>query len=284
MSMRGLMAVCGAVGSFIAGAFGGWTTSLTTLCILMFIDFITGVVRAVLWQNSTKTDDGAYSSATGYKGIAKKFFILVIVYIAHRIDIEIGANYLRDGVAIAYIVNEAMSIIENLGMMGVPVPDILMQGISVLKSRNKDKDDTINLGMFLAALLAADVVLAFSFYDTYAAALPAAHEAGITVETEEKLNFDATYVEPTYNDYDIVTEREPLTAIEALDAEGNDLWFEALEDDGEGDGEIWEDDPIEYDPSIPDEELDIVEEDVELDDCPEGDESEDEEWNITETE
>lgn len=130
----------GVLGSFIAGFFGGWTTSMETLCILMLIDYITGIILSLVFHKSNKTEDGAFESNQGAKGLVRKFMVIVAVFVAHRIDIEIGANYLRDGVCTAFLVNEALSIIENLGMMGLPIPEVLTQGISVLKNRDSKKD------------------------------------------------------------------------------------------------------------------------------------------------
>lgn len=133
-----LLSITGAIGSVIAGAFGGWSTAMTTLCIFMLIDYITGVLLAIFWQKSNK-GDGSFSSALGMRGLIKKFMLLVIVFVAHRMDLAIGSNYLKDGVAIAFLVNETLSIVENAGLMGVPIPDILKRGIQVLK--NQDDED-----------------------------------------------------------------------------------------------------------------------------------------------
>ena len=130
----------GVIGSLIAGAFGGWTAGMTTLIIFMGIDYISGLVVAGVFNNSTKTANGALESKAGWKGLFRKGMTLVIVLVAHRIDIMVGATYVRDGVIIAFVANEAISIIENAGLMGIKMPTILTKAIEVLKGKAEQPD------------------------------------------------------------------------------------------------------------------------------------------------
>ena len=66
------------------------------------------------------------------------------VLIAYRLDLMIGTNYIRDAVIIAFLVNELISITENAGLMGVPLPDVLNKAIDVLQSKSKGKDGESN--------------------------------------------------------------------------------------------------------------------------------------------
>lgn len=125
----------GLVGSAIAQMFGGWSGSMTTLLILMAIDWATGLIVAGVFHTSDKTETGGLSSAVGAKGLAKKGMILVFILIANRVDLMLGTTYIRDAVCIAYIVNELISVIENADLMGVPVPEILVNAIDALKSK-----------------------------------------------------------------------------------------------------------------------------------------------------
>ena len=100
----------GVIGSVIASIFGGWSEALTTLLIVMGIDYITGVVLALVFHKSPKTETGAYESKAGWKGLFRKAMILCIIVIAHRIDlimVELGlmvsSSYVMDGVCIAFI-------------------------------------------------------------------------------------------------------------------------------------------------------------------------------------
>ena len=130
----------GVIGSLIAGVFGGWTAGMTTLIIFMGIDYVSGLVVAGVFNNSTKTVSGALESKAGWKGLFRKGMTLVIVLVAHRIDIMVGATYVRDGVVIAFVANEAISIIENAGLMGIKMPKILTKAIEVLKGKAEQPD------------------------------------------------------------------------------------------------------------------------------------------------
>lgn len=130
--------IIGAIGSVVAGLFGGWSASLTTLCIFMAIDYVTGIVVAGVFHSSPKTETGALESQTCIKGLFRKCYVLVLVLVAHRLDLEIGGCYLRDGVCIAFMASEAISIIENCGLMGMPVPETLKNAIDILKTKKEE--------------------------------------------------------------------------------------------------------------------------------------------------
>lgn len=130
-----IVATCGAVGSFVAAALGGWDHAIITLISFMLIDYFTGWILAVVFKKSHKTETGGYSSAIGLKGLCKKVMILLLVCVANMLDKQIGANYIRDGVCIAFMANEAMSIIENAGLMGLPIPEWLIKALDVLQTK-----------------------------------------------------------------------------------------------------------------------------------------------------
>lgn len=132
-----LLTVTGAVGSFIAAALGGWDAAVITLIVFMCIDFLSGWILAVVFKKSHKTESGGYSSAIGLKGLCKKVMILLLVVVANMLDKQIGATYVRDGVCIAFMLNEAMSIIENAGLMGIPIPKIITNVLDILKEKQE---------------------------------------------------------------------------------------------------------------------------------------------------
>ena len=132
-----IMIGIGTVGSFVASFFGGWTTSLSTLLIFMAIDYVTGLVVAGVFHNSKKTDSGALESRAGFKGLVRKGMILLLVLVGHRLDLATGASYIRDGVCIAFIANETISIFENAGLMGIKIPGVLVNAIDVLKKKGE---------------------------------------------------------------------------------------------------------------------------------------------------
>ncbi len=131
-------AICtavGVVGSFIASLFGGWTASLTTLLIFMAIDYVTGLVVAGVFHNSPKTETGALESRAGWKGLMRKTMILLFVLIGYRLDVAVGVTYIKDAVCIAFMANELLSIVENAGLMGLPIPAVITNAIDILKKK-----------------------------------------------------------------------------------------------------------------------------------------------------
>ena len=132
-----ICAVFGAVGAGIASAFGGWSAALTTLVIFMAIDYVSGLVLAGVFHRSSKSESGALESKAGWKGLCRKGLTLLIVVVASRLDIMLGVSFVKDAVCIAYICNEAISILENAGLMGVPIPKAIKNGIEILKKRGE---------------------------------------------------------------------------------------------------------------------------------------------------
>ena len=128
----------GAVGAGISTAFGGWTSAMTTLLIFMAIDYITGLMVAGVFKRSKKTKNGALESRVGFKGLCRKGVMLLVVLVACRLDIELHTTYIRDAVCIAFIANETLSIIENAGLMGVPIPKVITKAIELLKSKEEN--------------------------------------------------------------------------------------------------------------------------------------------------
>lgn len=133
------LAIVGAIGAFIANLFGGWNTSMTTLLIFMAIDLVTGFMVAAIFKNSPKTATGLVKSVTTWKGLCKKGVSLLFVLVGHRLDLSFGTNFIRDAVTIAFIANELISIVENAGLMGVPIPKTITDAIEVLKEKS-DKE------------------------------------------------------------------------------------------------------------------------------------------------
>ena len=130
----------GAVGGWISWLLGGWDTAVVTLLIFMSIDYISGLAVAGVFHASRKTDSGALESRAGWKGLCKKAMTLLFVLVAHRLDLVIGTTYIRDAVVIAFVANELISIVENAGLMGVPMPAAIENAIDILQKK-VDKDE-----------------------------------------------------------------------------------------------------------------------------------------------
>ena len=136
-----LCAFVGMVGAVITNLFGGWTTDMETLLIFMAVDFVTGLIVAGVFNKSEKSVSGALDSHVGWKGLCKKCVTLLFVLIAHRLDLVIGANYIRTATVIGFILNELISITENAGLMGIPLPKIITKAIEVLKHKGEENID-----------------------------------------------------------------------------------------------------------------------------------------------
>lgn len=135
-----ICAIFGIIGGFIANAFGGWSAALTTLLIFMGVDYLSGLILAGVFHASPKSEDGTLESYAGWKGLVRKGMTLLIVLIGARLDMLLGVSYIRDAMVIAFCVNELLSIIENMGLMGVPMPEILTNAIEMLKSKSEKRD------------------------------------------------------------------------------------------------------------------------------------------------
>lgn len=127
--------VLGAAGSAVAALFGGWDAGLTTLVIFMGLDYVSGLVVAGVFHKSTKTDTGTLQSSIGWKGLYRKAMTFIFVLVAHRLDLVIGSDYIRDAVIIAFIANETISLVENAGLMGLPLPAIITKAIDILQKK-----------------------------------------------------------------------------------------------------------------------------------------------------
>ena len=138
------MAVVGTIGGFIAELFGGLTIDLQTLMWFMAIDLAMGLILATFFKNSNKSDTGTLNSTSAWKGLCKKCITLLMVLVAHRLDITLGLEYIKTAVIIAFITVELISIIENAGLMGVPIPKVLEGIIDVLKQKAGENDEHQN--------------------------------------------------------------------------------------------------------------------------------------------
>ncbi len=133
-------AIIGVIGSAIASFFGGWTAAMTTLLIFMLIDYVSGLVVAGVFHKSNKTQSGSLESKAGWKGLCRKCMTFLFVLVACRLDMILGAAYIKDAVCIAFVVNELISIVENAGLMGIPIPKVITGAIDILKKKDGEDD------------------------------------------------------------------------------------------------------------------------------------------------
>lgn len=127
--------IIGLIGSAFCWAFGGWDSALAALVVCMTVDYISGSIVALVFHKSTKTESGAYNSAYGLKGLCKKGLMLLFVLVAVQIDKILGTAYARDAVCIGFCANEILSIIENLGLAGIPMPQAVTKALEQLQKK-----------------------------------------------------------------------------------------------------------------------------------------------------
>ena len=133
-----LAAVAGAIG----GLFGGWDAMMQVLVACMAIDYVTGLI--VAWMGkSPKTETGHLDSKIGFIGIAKKGLILLVVFLATRLDsvLPMDQAIFRSMMCWFYIANEGLSMLENLALAGVPFPLALKKALEQIQKRNDDPPD-----------------------------------------------------------------------------------------------------------------------------------------------
>lgn len=132
----------GVLGGAISSFIGGVDELLVTLLLFMSADYITGMIVGAVFKNSSKTEDGGLESRAGWKGLVRKFSTLILVVIAARLDIILDTDYIRSMVAFAFLANELLSVVENVGLMGVKIPKVLSNAISILNERGEVEDET----------------------------------------------------------------------------------------------------------------------------------------------
>ena len=133
------MDIAKTIGAWCAGSLlyliGGFDLFLEALLVCMVIDYLMGLTVAGIYKRSDKTDTGGLNSFVGWMGISKKITSLLFIIIAVELQKVSGLVGIREGVIIVLITNEVISIIENAGTMGIPVPEQLTQVIDVLKQK-----------------------------------------------------------------------------------------------------------------------------------------------------
>ena len=136
----GICTGIGVVGGAVAALFGGWDNALVTLVIFMAIDYMSGLVVAGIFHASNKSENGSLESRAGFKGLCRKAVTLLFVLIAARLDLVVNTTYIRDAVVIGFIANELISIVENAGLMGIPLPAVITKAIDILSTKSQEED------------------------------------------------------------------------------------------------------------------------------------------------
>lgn len=129
-----------AVGGWLGYFVGGVDGLMTALFVLMVLDYVTGVMCAVI--------DRELSSSVGFRGIFKKVLILMLVGVAHIVDLHVvgTGEALRSAVICFYLSNEGVSVLENAGHLGLPIPEKLKAILAQLHDRMEEPEETRNGG------------------------------------------------------------------------------------------------------------------------------------------
>ena len=130
-----VQAAIAAIGGYLGYFVGGVDGLMTALLIFMVLDYITGLMCAIA--------DKKLSSAVGFKGICKKVLILMLVGVAHIVDLHVvgAGDALRSAVVCFYLSNESVSMLENAAHLGLPIPEKLKSVLAQLHGRIDDIDE-----------------------------------------------------------------------------------------------------------------------------------------------
>lgn len=125
---------CAVTGGIITYAFGEWSPLLGVFIVTMAIDVVTGIAAAI------KSGKGL-SSKTGFWGLTRKGIMLMVVSLAHQVDLLLGGEAVQAGAIYFYLFNEVISITENFSVLGMPLPPVFQSLLAALKDKQRDKGE-----------------------------------------------------------------------------------------------------------------------------------------------
>lgn len=120
-------ATLGAVATY---AFGEWNELISLFLMAILVDYVTGIAASMKEQRGL-------NSQVGYWGLARKGLMLLVIMLAHRMDILMDTDLMMTGAIYFYLANEFISITENYGRLGLPLPSFLKQMIQVLRGKEE---------------------------------------------------------------------------------------------------------------------------------------------------
>lgn len=126
----------GAAGAILAFAFGGWDDLLSVFLVIIIIDYVTGVLAAI-------KDRSGLNSKIGFWGLTRKALMFLVILLAHQLDGLLGQDMgmVKSGAVYFYMANELISITENYGRLGLPLPNKVTRIITILRNKDKQEDD-----------------------------------------------------------------------------------------------------------------------------------------------
>lgn len=120
------------IGGAITFLFGEWSQLLSLFLFVIILDYISGLSASVI-------EGKGLNSAVGYKGLIKKFAIILIIALSYQIDKALGLDVIMSGTIYFFLANELISVVENYGRMGLPLPDQIKKVIQILKEKQEVK-------------------------------------------------------------------------------------------------------------------------------------------------
>ncbi|WP_410985025.1 holin family protein [Bacillus cereus] len=134
----GIKSFIATFGAFWGYFFGGEDVVLKAFIILAIVDYTTGMIAAAY--------NGELKSKVGFRGIAKKVVIFLLVGVAAQLDLVLGSNSaIREATLFFFIGNELLSILENAGRMGIKLPDVLNNAVEILSRQKKQTEQKENI-------------------------------------------------------------------------------------------------------------------------------------------
>lgn len=129
------------IGGICAALWGGWDAMLKALLICMAVDYLSGIAVAALGK-STKSLTGRITSNAAFTGLLRKGFELLVVLVAAQLGGFTGGDYIRDMVVLFFVGSEGISIVENGGLLGVPLPGAVKKWFEALREKGEQDDGT----------------------------------------------------------------------------------------------------------------------------------------------
>lgn len=131
-----IIGAAGIAGIIASKWLGGSDKMLFALLVAMAVDYITGLIVAGIFKRSPKTEGGGLNSRAGLQGLVRKVGMLFLVVVAVQLDIMAGTNIARDFTIMFLFANEGLSILENLALMGIPMPGFLRKALEVMRDKS----------------------------------------------------------------------------------------------------------------------------------------------------
>jgi len=127
----GLYGFLAFLGSMISSSLGGWTPELTLMVILMGADYVTGIFASL-------REGRGITSSISFWGLLKKGLMMLAVLIGYQVDSVMNTQVVMTGCIYFWYANEIISLTENYGRLGLPMPEVIKKKIAVLKSKSDE--------------------------------------------------------------------------------------------------------------------------------------------------